>query len=58
MKVIFPIAGATLVLLDVLKDISTKTNAYLPIGGSHTAQMAIVLGLAYVVSEVVSVLRR
>jgi len=56
MEKIFPIAGAVLVLLEVSGSITTKTAQFLPIGGSHIAQMAIVFGLAFVAYEIMSVL--
>jgi hypothetical protein len=56
MEKIFTLAGAVLVLLEVSGSITTKTAPFLPIGGSHIAQMAIVFGLAFVVYEVMSVL--
>lgn len=45
------IAGAILVLLSAVGAISKRLGKVLPIGGSHTAQMAIVLGLAFAISE-------
>ena len=57
MEPIFPLAGAALVFLEVVGAISKKTERLLPIGGSHIAQVAVVFGLAFVVYEVVSVLR-
>src|SRR6185312_6431022 len=46
MSRIFTLAGAVLVLLEVSAAITTKTDRLLPIGGSHIAQVAVVLGLA------------
>jgi hypothetical protein len=57
MDTIWPIAGAVLVFLEVAGAISKKTERLLPIGGSHIVQLAIVFGLAYVVYELMSVLR-
>jgi hypothetical protein len=56
MEAVFPLAGAMLVLLEVIAALSEKTKRYLPIGGSHIAQLAIVLGLAFVIYEVMSVM--
>jgi hypothetical protein len=53
---IFTLAGAVLVLLEVLGGIATNSH-FLPLGGSHIAQIAIVFGLAFVVHEVMGVLR-
>lgn len=57
MEKIFPLAGASLVLLEVLGALPTRIVRLLPIGGSHIAQMAIVFGLAFVIYEIMSVLR-
>jgi hypothetical protein len=51
-----PIAGAVLVLLEVVGATTNRTERLLPIGGSHIAQMAIVFGSAFVVHEIMSVL--
>ena len=56
MKAVLPIAGATLVLLEVVEAITNGKLPLLPIGGSDIAQMAIVFGLAFVVYECLSVL--
>src|SRR4051812_32230492 len=53
MGAVFPLAGALLVLLEVAGAITQKTAGYLPVGGSHIAQVAVVLGLAFVVHEVI-----
>ena len=55
MNAIFPLAGALLVLLEVLGTLK-GTARFLPMGGSHIAQVATVLGVAFVISEVWSVL--
>ena len=52
---IIRLAGALLVLLAALEPFS---KTVLPIGGSHIIQMAIVLGLAFAISEIVSVFWR
>jgi hypothetical protein len=56
--VVFTIAGAVLVLLDVvaalLKD---KDPNFLPLGGSQSSQMGIIFGLAFAVHELIGVLR-
>jgi len=52
----FPIAGAVFVLLEVTGAITTRTKRFLPIGGSHITQMAIVFGSAFVIYEVMSAL--
>jgi hypothetical protein len=57
MESVLPLAGAALVLLEVAGAITKKTERLLPIGGSHIAQMAIVFGSAFVVYEIMSVLR-
>ena len=57
MERVLPTAGAALVFLEVAGAITTRTDWLLPIGGSHIAQMAIVFGLAFVVYEIMSVLR-
>ena len=49
---IFPIAGAVLILLEVAGVIIKKDKQILPLGGSHSAQMAVVFGLAFVFNEV------
>lgn len=56
MRAVLPMAGATLVFLEVVEAITKGTARLLPIGGSHVAQMAIVFGLAFVVYEFISVL--
>lgn len=56
MKAILPIAGAILVLLEVFGAITKRTERFLPIGGSHITQMAVVFGLAFVVHELMLVL--
>jgi hypothetical protein len=56
MQQIFPLAGAALVFLEVAGVITQRTKDYLPVGGSHVAQIAVVFGLAFVIYEVVSVL--
>jgi hypothetical protein len=55
MEVIFTIAGAVLVLLEVVGALFQKQEI-LPLGGSHPARMSIVLGLAFVVHELLQVL--
>jgi hypothetical protein len=57
MDSVLPLAGAVLVLLEVAGAITNRTKRLLPIGGSHIAQMAIVFGSAFVVHEIMSVLR-
>ena len=57
MSQIFPLAGAVLVLLEISPAISSRVEGLLPIGGSHLTQLAVVLGLAYVIHEFISVLR-
>lgn len=52
---IFPLAGALLVLLEVVGALSEKTKPYLPLAGSHISQIAVVFGLAFVVYEVTKV---
>lgn len=54
MHSIFPLAGAMLVLLEVLSAFQV-TAGFLPMGGSHIAQIAIVLGFAFVAYEVAKV---
>lgn len=48
---VFRIAGAVLISLEAIGAISKRPGKVLPIGGSHIAQMAIVLGLAFAISE-------
>ena len=57
MESILPLAGALLVFLEVAGAITQKTEWLLPLGGSHVTQMAIIFGLAFVVYEIMSVLR-
>ncbi|WP_292348971.1 hypothetical protein [Mesorhizobium sp.] len=45
------IAGAALVLLTAVGESSKRLRKVLPIGGSHIAQMAILFGLAFAISE-------
>jgi len=54
---IFSLAGASLVLLEIVEAAVHQTGLFLPLGGSHIAQIAIVFGLAFVVDEFMSVLR-
>lgn len=56
MKSVFPLAGATLVLFEVVGALS-QTDHYLPLGGSHAVQMAVVFGSAFVISEFVRAFR-
>jgi hypothetical protein len=58
MRSIFPLAGAFLVLLEVILAVCGGTSRYLPLGGSHTAQLAIILGLAYVCYEFATVWKK
>ena len=53
MKKVWPVAGAVLVLLEVCGAATTL----LPLGGSHVTQLGIVFGLAFVVHEIMSVIR-
>lgn len=57
MEKVLPIAGAVLVLLEVCGAVTKKTEGFLPIGGSHIVQLGIVFGTAFVVYELMSVLR-
>jgi hypothetical protein len=57
MSQIFTLAGAVLVLLEISPAISSRADGILPIGGSHIAQLAVILGLAFVIHELISVLR-
>lgn len=56
MEAVLPVAGAVLVLLEVAGAVTKRTKRFLPIGGSHIAQMAVVFGSAFVVYEFMSVL--
>ena len=56
MQAVFTLAGAVLVLLEVVSVLSERTKKYLPLGGSHIAQVAVVFGLAFVIFEVGTVL--
>jgi hypothetical protein len=56
MDSIFPLAGALLVVLEVTGAAIKKTEKFLPIGGSHIAQIAVVFGLAFATYEVMAVL--
>jgi hypothetical protein len=56
MQAVFPLAGALLVFLEVVGSLSERTKRFLPLGGSHIAQVAVVFGLAFVVYEVGTVL--
>jgi len=56
MQALFPLAGALLVFLEVVGVLSERTKRYLPLGGSHIAQMAVIFGLAFVIYEVGTVL--
>jgi len=55
MNAIFPLAGAAIVMLEVLGALK-GTARFLPVGGSHIVQLAIVLGSAFAIYEVSSVL--
>jgi hypothetical protein len=55
MDTIFPLAGAILVLLTVLGVAVKRTRSFLPIGGTHVSQLAVVLGFAFVVYEIMKV---
>ena len=57
MEKVLPIAGAVLVLLEVCGAVTKKTARFLPMGGSHIVQLGIVFGLAFVVYELMSVMR-
>lgn len=50
MDIVWKLAGAALVLLTVTKALFRWK--FLPLGGSEPAQLAIVLGLAFVTCEV------
>lgn len=56
MQAVFPLAGALLVFLEIVAVLSGRTKRFLPLGGSHVAQIAVVFGLAFVVYEVGTVL--
>lgn len=55
MNAIFPLAGAVLVLLEALGALKS-CERFLPIGGSHVAQLAVILGVAFAAFEVTSIL--
>lgn len=52
---IIRLSGAILILLAAVEAISETFKTVLPIGGTHTMQMAIVLGFAFAISEIISV---
>ena len=58
MQIVFPLAGALLILLDVVAALNVQTKRCLPLGGSHIAQIAVVFGLAFVIYEVGMVLNQ
>jgi hypothetical protein len=49
---VIAIAGATLLLLEVLKALFGARLAVLPLGGDHFKQTGIVLGLAFVALQI------
>ncbi|UWU25429.1 hypothetical protein N2601_31050 (plasmid) [Rhizobium sp. CB3060] len=51
------IAGIFMVILSLLKIAPFGLDPYLPLGGSEAVQMAIILGFAFVTSEVLDLLR-
>lgn len=53
---VFRIAGALLVFLAVVEGVFRRRLAFLPLGGDHVVQTGIVLGLAFVIFELASVL--
>jgi len=55
MQTVFPLAGALLVFLEIVGILSERTK-FIPLGGSHIAQIAVVFGLAFVIFEVGTVL--
>jgi len=57
MEKVFTIAGALLVLLEVCGAVTKKTARFLPLGGSHIVQLGIVFGSAFVIYELMSVMR-
>jgi len=58
MNAIFPLAGAALVLLEVVGAVTETKQQLLPLGGTHVAQIAVVFGSAFVVHEFLSVFHR
>lgn len=51
----FRLSAAIVVLLDVIHAAAPALLTMLPIGGAHMTQMAIVFGLAFVASEISSI---
>ncbi|MGG6893745.1 hypothetical protein [Rhizobium sp. BR 315] len=51
------VAGIFLMILSLLKIAPFGLDQYLPIGGSEAAQLALILGFAFVASEVVDLIR-
>ena len=57
MPTLFRAAGATLLLLEVLVATGLPVHTLLPLGGSHIAQIAIILGMAFVINEFAEIWR-
>ncbi|WP_146086563.1 hypothetical protein [Ciceribacter selenitireducens] len=51
------IAGIFLMILTLLKITPLGLDRYLPLGGNESTQMAIILGFAFVTSEIVDLIR-
>ena len=57
MGVFVRLSGVILTLLVIAEAASKSAANYLPIGGSHMVQMAVVFGIAFTATEIVSILR-
>ena len=53
---IIRLAGIVLMLLACLEAGSKKCKGFLPIGGTHIAQIAIVLGIAFAIFEIAAII--
>jgi hypothetical protein len=51
------LAGISLTTLTILKIAPFGLDQYLPLGGSEATQMAVILGFAFVTSEVIDLIR-
>jgi|HubBroStandDraft_6_1064221.scaffolds.fasta_scaffold1206871_1 hypothetical protein len=57
-RIIFSVAGASLVLLEIVEAITEKTAGFPVSSDLHNLQMASVFGLAFVLHEFLGWLRR
>jgi len=57
MVAIVTVAGAVLLLLEVMKALFGSRLVFLPLGGDHFKQTGIVLGLAFVLLQIVMIVQ-